>query len=188
MIPLIAKLTATTKKIPGGPIVQGVVALAFLLVAYLAIRAVVRGAGNALDRILNPPVDPDELAVETPTQDGTELNDPESDSFALTAEQVANAQHNALNGNVYPATTGFLFALLPYNGAQLQEIYSAYGVRQGKNLFERYNQELHSIPTGFATDDEYDGQVPGCESSLSFCSQRTFTRNLWQKSGLPITF
>ena len=184
MIPLIAKLSSSAKKVPGGPIVQGVVVLAFLLVAYLAIRAVLKGLGNDLDRVVNPPVDPIELVEETPTLDGTE-----SDSaFTTTAEQVANAQHAALNGNIYPTTTGFLFALLPYNGAQLQEIYSAHGIRQGKDLFGHYNEELHSIPTGFNTEDEYDGQVPGCESSFNFCSQRTFARNLWQKSGLPITF
>ena len=184
MIPLFTALTAKAKKVPGGPIVQALVVIAFLLIAYYVLRAVVRVVGRGVNQLINPPVDPEELVEETVTLDGTETDS----AFAVTAKQVADAQHAALNGAVYPTTTGFLFALLPYNGAELQEIYSAYGIRQGKDLFTRYNEELHSLPSGYSTDDEYDGQVPGCESSFSFCSQRTFTRNLWQKSGLPITF
>ena len=35
MIPLFTALTAKAKKVPGGPVVQAVVAIAFLLITYI---------------------------------------------------------------------------------------------------------------------------------------------------------
>ena len=194
MIPLIAKIGKTAKKVPGGPIVQGVVVLAFLLVSYLIVRALIRGVSNVADSIVNPPVNPSDLVDETPTADDTEMDEVEVDAFALTAQTIAQNQYNALNQSNVDEAALFM-PLLNLNGTQLQAVFDAYGNRGGKNLFNWYADKLDSgmftslvYYCGWMGIDCEDGQVPGCETWFDNCYERDFMRSIWQKSGLPITF
>lgn len=194
MIPLIGTISKTAKKVPGGPIVQGVVVLALLLVTYYVLRAVIRGVGNAVETLLDPPVNPEQLVDETPTADNTDLTENEQDAFALTAQSIAESQYNAMAG--WGTSESALFnSLLNLDGGQLQAVYAAYGIKDGKNLFEWYSDELGSGPfsslvwyCGTGGLDCEDAQVPGCEAWIDNCYEADFMRSIWQKSGLPITF
>jgi hypothetical protein len=194
MIPLIGTISKTAKKVPGGPIVQGVVVLALLLVMYYVLRAVIRGVGNAVETLLDPRVNPEELVDETPTADNTDLTETEEDAFALTAKSIAEGQYNAMKGWGTNETALFN-GLLNLNGGQLQAVYEEYGIKEGKNLFEWYADELGSGPLsslvwycGTGGLDCEDAQVEGCEAWIDNCYEADFMRSIWQKSGLPITF
>ena len=73
MIPLIGTISKTAKKVPGGPIIQGVVVLALLLVTYYVLRAVIKGIASGVETLIDPPVSPEELVDETPTADETDM-------------------------------------------------------------------------------------------------------------------
>ncbi len=186
MIALLTKI----KKVPGGPIVQGVVALAFLAVCYYVIRALY----NSGKRLLNPPVDPEELVQETPTQDGTQPIPSEIEAYQSTAQTIAQGQFVAMD-MTGTDEMGLFNGVVNLNGWQLQQVYAEYGIKQGKNLFEWYQSELGD---GIFSGGVYwcgatglnctDGQVPGCESWSDNCYEADFMRAIWEKSGLPITF
>lgn len=194
MIPLIGTISKTAKKVPGGPIIQGVVVLALLLVTYYVLRAVIKGIASGVETLLDPPVSPEELVDETPTADETDLTEAEEDAFALTAQSIAEGQFNAMQGTGTDEDSLFS-ALLGLNGSQLQQVFAAYGIKDGKNLFGWYQDELTDNPVlsmnyycGWGSFDCEDGQVPGCESYFDNCTEGAFMRSIWQKSGLPITF
>jgi hypothetical protein len=198
MIPLIGTISKTAKKVPGGPIVQGVVVLALLLVTYYVLRAVIRGIGKGLGTLLDPPVNPQELVDETPTADNTDLTEDEEDAFALTAQSIAQSQYNAMQGTGTDETALFS-SIVNLNGSQLQQVFAEYGIKEGKNLFDWYASELADTQLGSvysyycgsgwgASFDCEDGQSAGCESWFDQCTERDFARSIWQKSGLPITF
>ena len=194
MIPLIGTISKTAKKIPGGPIIQGVVVLALLLVTFYVLRAVIKGIASGVETLIDPPVSPEELVDETPTADETDMTEVEEDAFALTAKSIAQGQYNAMEGMGTDEDTLFS-PLLGLNGSQLQQVYEAYDIKDGKDLFGWYQDELNESVfasyvyyCGWGSIDCEDGQVPGCESYLDFCSEAAFMRSIWQKSGLPITF
>lgn len=192
MIPLFTALTAKAKKVPGGPVVQAVVAIAFLLIAYYVLRAVVKAVAKSVNQLINPPADPEELVAETPTADGTSMTEADEEAFATTAQSVAESQYNAMAG--WGTNENALFvALVNLNGAQLQQVFAAYGTKDGKNLFNWYADELSDniLSSGaWWCDGDWcpPANTPGCDSWLSDCRDRSFMRSIWQKSGLPITF
>lgn len=194
MIPLIGTISKTAKKVPGGPIIQGVVVLALLLVTYYVLRAVIKGIASGVETILDPPVSPEELVDETPTADETELTEEEEDAFLLQAKSIAEGQYNAMQGTGTDEDALFS-TLVGLNGSQLQQVFAEYGIKDGKNLFGWYQDELTDNPVlsmnyycGWGSLDCEDGQVPGCETYFDNCTEGKFMRSIWQKSGLPITF
>jgi len=194
MIPLIGTISKTAKKVPGGPIIQGVVVLALLLVTYYVLRAVIKGIASGVETLIDPPVSPEELVDETPTADETDLTEAEEDAFALTAQSIAQGQYNAMQGT--GTDEDALFSpLVGLNGSQLQQVFAAYGIKEGKDLFGWYQDELANSAfmsliyyCGWGSLDCEDGQVPGCETYWDQCTEGAFMRSIWQKSGLPITF
>jgi len=192
MIPLFTALTAKAKKVPGGPIVQALVVIAFLLIAYYVLRAVVKAVSKGVNQLINPPVNPQELVDETPTADGTDMTDADEDAFAITAQTIAQSQYNAMEG--WGTDEEALFTgLVNLNGVQLQQVFAAYGTKDGKNLFEWYGSELSDnilISGVWWCDGDWcpPANTPGCDSWSDDCRDRSFMRSIWQKSGLPITF
>ena len=86
-------------------------------------------------------------------------------------------------------------SLVNLNGSQLQQVYEAYDIKEGKDLFGWYQDELNESAfaslvyyCGWLSLDCEDGQVPGCETYWDACTEAAFMRSIWQKSGLPITF
>lgn len=192
MIPLVTALTAKAKKVPGGPIVQALVVIAFLLIAYYVLRAVVKAVGKGVNQLINPPVNPQELVDETPTTDGTDMTEPEEDAFDTTAQTIAQSQYNAMAGWGTNETALFQ-GLVNLNGVELQQVFAAYGIKDGKNLFEWYADELSDniFTSGvWWCDGDWcpPANTPGCDSWSDDCRDRSFMRSIWQKSGLPITF
>jgi|DEB0MinimDraft_3_1074331.scaffolds.fasta_scaffold01520_1 hypothetical protein len=192
MIPLFTALTAKAKKVPGGPIVQALVVIAFLLIAYYVLRAVVKAVAKGVNQLINPPADPGELVDETPTADGTNMTEAEENAYWNTAQTIAESQYNAMAG--WGTDEESLFTgLVNLNGVQLQQVFEAYDKKDGKNLFDWYASELSDniLASGvWWCDGDWcpPGNTPGCDSWLSDCRDRSFMRSIWQKSGLPITF
>lgn len=127
-----------------------------------------------------------DLVNSSTTTDGTTVSDVnQGGSFTAQAKTIADAQYNAMQGaGTYEYT--LYSGLEDLNGAQLQLVYQEFGKRDGKNLFEWYADEL-STTTWFG-GVWWSDKVPNCENYTDFCSEVEFMRELWKKSGLPLTF
>lgn len=169
---------ATSKQ--GQTLIKWVV---LVLLAYVVYRLIRKGVGPIRDiftNILNPTVD-NVVADTTPT-DGTTVQN----SFASQATLIAQGQYAAMQGNMTDETALFN-ALIPLNGAQLAMVFEKYGVKEGKNLFQWYADELcDSMFCGSLV--WYNDAAPGCTGWLDSCYETEFMRALWQKSGIPVTF
>ena len=117
-------------------------------------------------------------------KDGTSVAAIEEE-FANAAANYANAQYAAMEG-YGTDENALIFPLTNLTGAQLIMVYEAFGVKEGKNLFQWYSSELAgSSWTGLIYSDD---NVEGCTSYWDECTELDIMRAIWDKSGLPITF
>lgn len=107
------------------------------------------------------------------------------ESFQDEAFNFANSQYAAMEPYGTDEET-LMYPLTALTGAQLVMVYQAFGVRDGKNLFQWYASELDSWTlTGGVWFEE---SIEGCSGYFDNCSQIEAMRGIWAKSGLPITF
>ena len=85
-----------------------------------------------------------------------------------------------------PDESAIFNPLLDKNGAQLREIYREYGQRRGRTLFETYTLKLSDGL--FQSFTYFDDRVEGCTNYFDDCREVEFTRAIWQKSGIPMSF
>lgn len=105
--------------------------------------------------------------------------------WEVNADNYANAQYSAMAG-YGTDEEALIYPLTELTGGQLIQVYQAFGIKDGKNLFQWYSDELaESTWTGLAY---YNENVEGCESYFDACSEVQIMRAIWDKSGLPITF
>lgn len=162
-----------------GIIAAGVVVLVVALV-YVALQKLGLLPEKKLDTNANVK-DTAEGAVPT---DGSDVSAIEEE-FEDEAQNFANAQYAAMDG-LGTDEDALMVPLLSLTGAQLIMIYEAFGVRDGKSLFQWYSSELDSyVITGGTW---YDETLANCNSYFDNCSQIEAMRDIWAKSGLPITF
>jgi hypothetical protein len=156
-----------------------IVILAFFLILRL-LRKTGFGITDAITNIFNPEIT-DVVDSTTPTDGTTAQN-----SFAPQAKMIADGQYVAMNDSGTDEDALFT-PLLNLNGAQLALVFEKYGVKQGKNLFEWYAEELcDSVWCGSLVYNASASQ--GCETYMDQCRETAFMRGIWQKSGLPISF
>tara|TARA_R100000655_G_scaffold109947_2_gene166547 strand:+ start:4700 stop:5260 length:561 start_codon:yes stop_codon:yes gene_type:complete len=128
----------------------------------------------------------------TPPPDSSTQTDPDTISDS-EAQLLANGLENAMKG--WGTTDDVLDNLSCLNGASLQKIYAAYGVRSydGLNpydtpemldLFGWFSEELSNVSAQW----KWSNCVAKCDSYFSFCGEKTFQREIWSKSGIPVTF
>jgi len=161
------------------------------IVVYLLFRLVrkgVRDFTSGIGDFLNN--NAQEQLDSTEAQDGTTMTTEEQNAFQPIAKQIADSQELALYqtnllGFSNPDEQALFTPLLDYNGAQLREIYGEYGQREGKTLFEAYQEKLVG---GLASEIYFDERVEGCETFFDQCDEVEAARGIWQKSGIPITF
>ena len=162
--------------------IKAIVLVVLLIVLIILIRRGFKGLGQVLTSIKDQRQIYDILASTTPT-DGSEIDTPAIDQFEAQAKTIAQGQYNSMKG--FGTDENALFdALVDLNGAQLCKVYQAYGVKEGKDLFGWYQDELGR--GAFSTMVHPD--IPGCESVFDGCSESTMMATLWEKSGLPLTF
>jgi len=119
----------------------------------------------------------------TPT-DGSSVEEI-AESFQDEAFNFANSQYASMEPYGTDEET-LMYPLTSLTGAQLVMVYEAFGVRDGKNLFQWYASELDSWTlTGGVW---YEESIEGCSTYFDNCSQIEAMRGIWAKSGLPITF
>lgn len=130
------------------------------------------------------------------------------DNFSATAMAVADAQYMELT-SWSQDELAMMNQLMNYDGAQLQQIYEAFGARLYEggifggpdtymNLFQFYAEELdNSTLYGQSVDLDWDGapeswiptNIPSCDGLLDFgCTEKQAMRAIWWRSGLPLTF
>jgi len=162
------------------------------LVVYLLYRMVKKGLSSVFVNIsdaLNTDVD-EQLEV-TETNDGTTMTVDEIEQFQPIAKAIADQQEQALYeegflGMSDPDESAIFNPLLDKNGAQLREIYREYGQRRGRTLFETYTLKLSDGL--FQSFTYFDDRVEGCTNYFDDCREVEFTRAIWQKSGIPMSF
>lgn len=160
--------------------------MAFIVLGYITLRLIRRSGFTLFDPITNL-IDPtvDNLLDTTTPNDNSQGS--VDNSFRPTARAIAESQLSNMQSSGTDEEALFN-AVLPLNGTQLRMVYEEFGQRQGKTLFQWYDEELcDSFTCGsLVYNDAQAG--PDCDSYLDQCRETSFMRAIWQKSGLPITF
>lgn len=125
-----------------------------------------------------------DIVDDTDPSDGSTVDE---DAYSTTASIIADGQETAMSG--YGTDEFNLFEpLIDLNGAQLQQVYRAFDVRDGKNLFEWYKDELCAgfpDPCAFNSYVYHNENVNGCSSYSDQCNELEYARAIWEKSGIP---
>ncbi len=163
--------------------IKTIVLVVLLIVLLILIRRGFKGLGQALTSIKDQRQIDDVIDATTPT-DGSEIDTPAIEQFEAQAKTLAQGQYNSMKG-AGTNEEGLFVPMTKLNGAQLCKVYQAYGVKEGKDLFGWYQDELASTALiTVVTDDT----IEGCETYTDFCSEIDAMRSVWNKSGLPLTF
>ena len=161
-------------------IVKNIVLAVIIFVIYRIVK-------NALDKTTEESIE--QLQNETiqmvqqgdiPTNDGSQMA-PNTDQ--VQANEVALQQYTIMN-QFFVDEQALFDSLQNLNGSQLQAVYVAYGIKDGKNLFQWYTDTLNSsVLTGQIFI--YGGQdSTECNSTLDLCSELDVMRLTWAKSVL----
>jgi hypothetical protein len=114
--------------------------------------------------------------------DGSSLTAQQMTQYEPTAQLIAEQQYAAMQGT--GTNEEVLFdSILGLNGAQLIMVNTAYGVKEGKNLFQWYIDELcGGALEGCVTLSYYDDSTPGCSSWWNSCSEKGFMQEIWKRA------
>lgn len=167
----------------GSPQVVIVKNVVLAVIIYLLYRII----KNALDKTTEESVE--QLQNQTiqmvengnvPTNDGS-VQAPNTDQ--VQANEIALQQYTIMN-QFFVDEQALFDSLQNLNGSQLQLVYTTYGVKDGKNLFQWYNDKLNSSVLAGQVFT-YDGQdSTECSNYFDFCSELDVMRLVWAKSGL----
>lgn len=167
----------------GDPKVVIVKTIVLAVIIYLLYRVI----KNALDQTTEESIQQTQNQIlqqvengEVLTNDGS-IQAPNTDQVQLN--EIALQQYTIMN-QFFVDEQGLFDSLKNLNGSQLQGVYVAYGVKDGKNLFQWYNDTLNSsVLTGQIFT--YGGQdSTECSSTFDLCSELDVMRLVWAKSGL----
>ena len=152
----------------------------FLLLRFL--KSTLMGAVGSIADALDKGVE--KTLNETSASDGTQL---EGNSFTPQAKTIADAQYLELSKGWYQNTSedALFSSVINLNGAQLREVYREFDTRDGKTLFNFYAEELSTSLIGM---NYYEDGLDSCSSYFDNCNEAEFMRDIWNKSGLPLTF
>lgn len=155
------------------------------VIAYLSYRII----KNSLDKTTEESVNQTQNSIinaidngQVETNDGSE-QPPNTDQVQLN--EIALQQYTLMN-QYFVDEQALFNSLDNLNGSQLQGVYVAYGIKDGKNLFQWYNDTLNSSYfTSGATAWTYSGEDSNeCSSQFDFCSELKVMKLVWAKSGL----
>lgn len=168
------------------PIVAAIalIALAVFLVWFVGyLRRNIGGIFSAARRERNV----DRMIENTPTQDGTVMTNSERNAYKPQARVIADRLQEAMDG-AGTASQTIWTSLCGLNGAELQVVFSEYGVRDDEDLFSWFANDLSDnwFTSDLPDDDGCEEVV--CSDAGAICTEIEAMRNLWQKSGIPITF
>tara|TARA_R110002020_G_scaffold405888_3_gene615894 strand:- start:142 stop:750 length:609 start_codon:yes stop_codon:yes gene_type:complete len=103
------------------------------------------------------------------------------------AESIALGQYDFMQGWGSSAPR-LIKSVSPLNGRALQMVACKFGIRQNKNIWQWYNDELWNPYVGgvyYANEQDVpDSWMPGCESWWKQCKQLTAMKSIWQKAGI----
>ena len=129
----------------------------------------------------------DRMIENTPTQDGTSMTNSERNAYKPQARVIADRLQEAMSG-AGTAEQTIWTSLCGLNGAELQVVFSEYGIRDDEDLFSWFANDLSdNFLTTYLPDDDGCKEVV-CSGEGLMCTEIEAMRNLWQKSGIPITF
>ena len=125
------------------------------------------------------------------TLDGTDgdARDVNGNEFTeADAEQVALGQYDFMSPNWTSNVHKLINAVAPLNGRALQMVACKFGIRQGMNIWQWYNDELwNPYLGGTYSANELDlphSWMPGCETWWDRCRQLNAMKSIWQKAGI----
>jgi len=114
--------------------------------------------------------------------DGSQMTENEAIMFGPTAALIADQQYGAMASTGTDEDTLFN-TLLDLNGAKLNMVLTKFGVRDGKNLFQWYTDELcgGGLFAGCTSMAYYNDAVPGCNSWADDCSELKYMQQIWKR-------
>ena len=102
------------------------------------------------------------------------------EDFLPTAISIADRLEEAMTG-VGTNEPVVFESLVNLTGAQLRDVYSAFGVRDEQDLFAWFDEDLSSSSFWEVVTDD---NIEGCTAWLDQCSEREAMVSVWKKSGL----
>ena len=178
-------------KTKGGKVtIQVVVGALVVLVVYLVLKKVFKeigeGFGNWMDsRTIR------QVIAQTPPSDGTTPQN----SFKPQAKQIADQCEQAMvfswGGNWTTDEKTLFSSIIDLNGAQLQQVYEEFSLRDGADLFQWYREDLGnglvliSQATQWGmTEGQIETHMGANPVNNSSITERQLMANIWEKSGL----
>lgn len=121
--------------------------------------------------------------------DGSSMSELEANQFSSQAQLIADQQYQAMSGAATDEDALFN-TLLPLNGAKMNLVLEKFGVREGKNLFQWYADELceGGLFAPCTSLTYYDESTPECDSWFNGCSELPYMRAIWKKWSNTLPF
>ena len=121
--------------------------------------------------------------------DGSSMTELEANQFSSQAQLIADQQYQAMSGAATDEDSLFN-TLLPLNGAKMNLVLEKFGIREGKNLFQWYSDELcqGDLLSPCTSLSYYDENVPGCNSWWNSCGELPYMRAIWRRWSNTIPF
>ena len=114
-----------------------------------------------------------------------DTTDPEDNSFAdenfkPVATNIAGRLFQAMEGGGTDETALYE-PLEKLTGAELRYVFEAFGIREDKDLFQWFDDELNDNSGWYVVSSD---NIEGCTSWWDQCSEREAMVSIWKKSGL----
>jgi len=158
-----------------------------LLVVFLILKKIFKEIGEGWSNFIDSRTIR-QLVDTTPTEDGTEM----AGSFKPQAKQIADQCEIAMafswGGNWTTDEKALFSTIIDLNGAQLQQVYEQFGLREGSDLFAWYKEDLGdsliytSNPQPWGMTEEQ--LLANMGERTGNIRERQLMANIWEKSGL----
>ena len=121
--------------------------------------------------------------------DGSSMTEYEAIQFRPTAALIADQQYQAMEGVGTDEETLFN-TLVALNGSELNLVAQEFGVRDGKNIFQWYSEELcpGGLWGGCYSSPYWNENVSGCDSLVNACSELGFMQAIWRRWNNTLPF
>ena len=177
MLQLLPYLSEAQKKL--GKTKGTILYIAISLLIILAIRYLYRSIKDSREEekeAKRRQQDVQDLVNTTAPED----NSVSDENFKPVATNIAGRLFNAMEGGGTDEKALFE-PLENLTGAQLRDVFEAFGVKEDKDLFQWFDDELNTNSWLYVVTSD---SIEGCSSWFDQCSEREAMVSIWKKSGL----
>jgi len=171
----------------GKATIQVAVGALLLLVAFLIIKKIFKDIGEGFGDLLDSRTIR-QIVNQTPTEDGTEMENSFKPQAKQIADQAEQAMSNSWGGNWGTDEKTLFSSIIDLNGGQLKQVFEEFDIREGSNLFLWYKEDLGDSLVYLAYSDSWgmteEQMLANMGDRTGNISERQLMANIWEKSGL----